>query len=130
MTERALDQIHIRDLLMRCVIGIYDEERREKQDVTINITLYADLHEAGRTDAIEDTVDYKTIKKRVIALVEESSFFLVERLAQRIAETCLEDKGVQQVRVRVAKPAALRFARTVEVEIVRGQKQREETGQP
>ena len=130
MTERALDQIHIRDLLMRCVIGIYDEERREKQDVTINITLYADLHEAGRTDAIEDTVDYKTIKKRVIALVEESSFFLVERLAQRIAETCLEDQGVQQVRVRVAKPAALRFARTVEVEIVRGQKQGEETGQP
>ena len=117
----TLDQIHIRDLLLRCVIGIYGEERREKQDVTINITLYADLRKAGRTDAIDDTVDYKAIKKQVIALVEESSFFLVERLAERIAELCLENSRVMQVRVRAAKPGALRFARTVEVEIVRGQ---------
>ena len=120
MPERGLDRIHIRDLLLRCVIGIYDEERREKQDVTINITMLADLRKAGRTDAIEDTVDYKAIKKKVIAMVEKSSFFLVERLAERVAELCLEDRGVKQVCVRVAKPGALRFARTVEVEIVRG----------
>ncbi|NQU40411.1 MAG: dihydroneopterin aldolase [Lentisphaerae bacterium] len=120
--ERELDTIHIRDLLQRCIIGIYDEERREKQDVIINITLYADLRKAGLSDDIEDTVDYKTIKKRVIGMVEGSAYLLVERLAQRIAELCLEDARVEIAQVRVAKPGALRFARTVEVEITRRRK--------
>lgn len=121
MTNKHLDKIHIRDLLLRCIIGINDDERREKQDVNINITLFADLRKAGRNDDISDTVDYKTIKKRVITMVDESAFFLVERLAARIAEICLENKRVRKVRVRVAKPGALRFARTVEVDITRDQ---------
>ena len=119
-----LDEIHIRDLLLRCIIGIYDEERREKQDVNINITLYADLRRAGQSDDIADTVDYKTIKKRVIRRVEESSCFLVERLAQCVADLCLEDGRVRRVRVSVAKPGALRFARTVDVTIEREQPER------
>ncbi len=118
-TSQRSDRIHIRDLLQRCVIGIYDEERRDKQDVVINITLHADLRKAGQTDDIEDTVDYKTIKKHVIAMVENSSFLLVERLAQRIAEICLENPQVERVDVQVAKPGALRFARTVDVDITR-----------
>lgn len=116
-----LDKIHIRDLLQRCVIGIYDEERRDKQDVVINITLHADLRKAGQTDDIDDTVDYKAIKKNVVAMVDGSSFLLVERLAERIAEICLKDARVRQANVRVAKPGALRFARTVEVDITRTQ---------
>jgi len=119
MSEQCLDQIHIRDLLLRCVLGVYDEERREKQDVNINITLWADLRKACQSDCIDDTVDYKAIKKRVIAMVEESSCFLVERLAERIAEICLENPRVARVNVAVEKPGALRFARTVAVEIVR-----------
>lgn len=121
MTDAAerLDQIHIRDLRLRCIVGVYPEERREKQDVTIQVTLWADLRRAGRSDRIEDTVDYKTVKKQVVALVEESSFNLVERLAERIAETCLNNAGVRRARVIVEKPGALRFARTVAVEIVR-----------
>ncbi|MDP6810998.1 MAG: dihydroneopterin aldolase [Kiritimatiellia bacterium] len=116
-----LDQIHIRDLLQRCVIGIYDEERREKQDVVINITLHANLRKAGKTDDIGDTVDYKAIKKKVIAMVDGSEFLLVEKLAERIAEICLGDPRVCVANVRVAKPGALRFARTVEVDITRTQ---------
>ena len=116
-----LDEIHIRDLLLRCIIGIYDEERHEKQDVNINISMFADLRKAGQTDDIADTVDYKTIKKDVISMVEDSSFFLVERLAESIADVCLEDERVQRVRVCVAKPGALRFARTVEIAIERAQ---------
>ncbi|MFP4380232.1 MAG: dihydroneopterin aldolase [Candidatus Sumerlaeia bacterium] len=121
MDKSRLDRIHIRDLLVRCIIGIYDDERREKQDVNINITLFADLRKAGQTDDINDTVDYKAIKKKVIAMVEESEFFLVEKLAQRIADICLENPMVQVARVCLAKPGALRFARTVDVEIEREQ---------
>lgn len=119
MIDPRLDQIHIRDLAVRCIVGIYPEERREKQDVTINLTLFTDLQRAGHSDNIEDTVDYKSIKKNVLAMAERSSYLLVERLAEHIAEICLENERVLAVRVLVEKPGALRFARTVGVEIFR-----------
>ncbi|HEQ60160.1 MAG TPA: dihydroneopterin aldolase [Firmicutes bacterium] len=119
MGNFPLDKIYIRDLLIRCIVGINPEERREKQDVVINITLQADLSAACRSDRIEDSVDYKAVKKKVIAMVEQSSFFLIERLAERVAEVCLEAPQVVRVQVTVEKPGALRFARTVGVEIVR-----------
>ena len=119
MTGRPPDKIHILDLLLRCVVGVTEDERREKQDVNINITLEADLSEGCRSDRIEDTVDYKTIKKNVIALVENSEFHLLERLAERIADVCLSDPRVVRAQVFVEKPGALRFARSVGVEIVR-----------
>lgn len=114
-----LDQILIQDLLLRTIIGINDEERRNKQDVLINIILWADTHTAGESDAIDDAVNYRTITKRVIALVEESQFFLVEKMAAEIAAICLGDPRVERARVRVEKPGALRFARSVGVEIER-----------
>jgi dihydroneopterin aldolase/D-erythro-7,8-dihydroneopterin triphosphate epimerase len=119
LAPRELDRIHIRDLTARCIVGINPDERVSKQDVVINLTLHADLRKAGRTDDIADTVDYKAVKQKVLALVEGSSFMLVERLAEAIAEVCLAQAGVRRVRVLVEKPAALRFARTVGVEIVR-----------
>ncbi len=122
MAERELDKIHIRDLLIRCIVGIYDWEREKKQDVLINITLYADLKTACQTDRIEDTVDYKAIKQKVVDMVESSSYMLVERLAERVAEICLENPQVQRVKVLVDKTGALRYARSVGIEIVREQK--------
>lgn len=116
-----LDLIHIRDLRLRCIIGINPEEREKVQDVIINITLSADLRRACRSDRIADTVDYKRIKSDVVSMAEASSFFLVERLAEAIAEICLRDSRVREARVAIEKPGALRFARTVGVEIARCQ---------
>jgi FolB domain-containing protein len=113
------DQIQIKDLLLRTIIGINAEERRARQDVLINIVLYADTRAAGASDDIDDAVNYRTITKRVIKLVEESRFYLVEKLAAEIAAICLEDPRVEAVSVRVEKPGALRFARSVGVEIHR-----------
>lgn len=123
MDNGNLDKIHIRDLLVRCIVGIYDEERAAKQDVVINITLYADFSEACRSDHIRDTVDYKRIKKQVVALVENSQYFLLEKLADAIAMICLDDPRVRRVQVCVDKPGALRFARSVAVEITRERRQ-------
>ena len=120
MVAEHLDRIHIRDLKLRCIIGIYPDERREKQDVIVNITMFADLRPAGRSDRIEDTVDYKAIKKRIVALVEDSECFLVERLAEEVAQVCLADPRVARAEVCIDKPGALRFARSVAVSIVRG----------
>ncbi len=119
MVRERCDKIYIRDLHLRCVVGLYEEERRAKQDVIINIVLYADYRTACTTDRIEDTVDYKQIKKKVVAVVEASSFFLIERLAEAVAAICLETPQVERVEVTVDKPGALRFARSVAVEITR-----------
>jgi len=113
------DLIRIKDLLLRTIIGINEEERRNRQDVLINITLHTDTRAAGASDEIEDAVNYRTIAKRVIKLVEDSSFYLVEKMAAEIAAICLEDPRVEAVDVRVDKPGALRFARSVGVEIHR-----------
>ncbi len=118
-----LDQIHIKDLLLRAIIGINDEERRNRQDVLLNLVLYADTRAAGASDDIADAVNYRTLTKKVIHLVEESQFYLVEKLAAEIAALCLEDSRVEAVDVRVEKPGALRFARSVGVEIHRARSQ-------
>jgi FolB domain-containing protein len=114
-----LDKIDIRDLHLRCVIGIQDWERKTLQDVLINLTLFTDLSVAGKSDRIEDTVNYKSLCKRIISLTEGSSFFLVEMLAEKIAELALEDARVASVQVSVEKPGALRFSRSVGVTIER-----------
>jgi 2-amino-4-hydroxy-6-hydroxymethyldihydropteridine diphosphokinase len=114
-----MDRILISDLAARCIIGMNEEERREKQDILINITLLADLRAAGRSDRFEDTVDYRGLKKRILKMVEDSHFHLVEALAEEVAAICLAEPKVRQAIVRVEKPSALRFARTVGVQIER-----------
>ena len=114
-----MDRILITDLSARCIIGVNPDERREKQDVLVNLAIYADLRMAGQTDRLEDALDYRAIKKQVLALVEESHYYLVEALAEAIARACLADPAVLRVDVRVEKPSALRFARSVGVAITR-----------
>ena len=113
------DKISIRDLSIRCIIGVNEDERTEKQDVVINVTLFTDTRKAGQTDALEDSVDYKKVKKNILSLVESSEFLLIEKLADEIAKVCLDDSKVQKVNVTVDKPGALRYTRSVAVEIVR-----------
>lgn len=114
-----MDYIHIKDLLVRCILGINEDERREKQDVLINVVLGTDTRPAGQSDCFADAVDYRALKKQIFSMAEQSQYFLVEALAERIAEICLQDPRVQEVRVMVEKPSALRFARSVGVEIRR-----------
>lgn len=114
-----MDRIYIRDLKVRCIIGIYEEERREKQDVVLNMTLAGDCSAAARSDDIAEAMNYKEIKKGVLRLAENSSFNLIETLAERVADECLRHPRVQQVTVTVDKPGALRIARSVGCEITR-----------
>jgi len=116
---RKLDTILIKDLLLRCIIGVNESERKEKQDVVINLVLWADLVKGAETDDIGQTVDYKQITKEIIRLVDKSEYYLIETLADRIAQTCLQHKQIERVQVTVEKPGALRFARSVGVEVFR-----------
>jgi D-erythro-7,8-dihydroneopterin triphosphate epimerase len=114
-----MDSILISDLLVRCIIGVRDEERRDKQDVLINLALAVDLRKAGTSDRLEDSVDYRALNKQILSMVESSQFLLVESLAQAVADICLGHPMIKEVKVRVEKPGALRFARNVGIEIVR-----------
>jgi FolB domain-containing protein len=113
------DRIIIKDLLLRGIIGINDWEREKRQDILINITLSGDLRAAGESDTIEDTINYRTLTKKIIEHVEESARYTVEALAADIARLCLSAEGVRRAKVRVEKPGALRFAKSVGVEIER-----------
>ncbi|GAB4433432.1 MAG: dihydroneopterin triphosphate 2'-epimerase [Anaerolineae bacterium] len=113
------DKIIVQDLLLRGIIGFNDWEREKKQDILINLTLFTDTRRGGLSDDPADILNYRTIAKAIIAHVEESSYKTVEALATAIARICVVDHGAERVIVRVEKPGALRFARSVGVEIER-----------
>jgi FolB domain-containing protein len=114
-----MDQIIIKDLLIQGIIGINEEERENPQDILINLSLYTDTRQAAQTDSIEDCVNYDTVVKNVMALVENAKRYTVEALANDIARLCLNEPNVIKVRVRVEKPGAVRFSKSVGVEIER-----------
>jgi FolB domain-containing protein len=113
------DRILIRDLLLRGIVGINEDERTKPQDILVNLELTCDLRRIGTSDDVADGVNYRTVTKRVIALVEASAYFTVEKLAAEIAGLVLAEFPVDEVSVTVEKPGALRFARSVGVRIVR-----------
>ncbi len=113
------DRIIIRDLLVRGIVGVNEWEREHSQDILINLVLEVETRLAAASDNIEDSLNYRTLTKAIIALVEESSFRLVEALAEAIARLCVVEFGAGVARVRLEKPGALRFARSVGVEIER-----------
>lgn len=114
-----MDRVIIQDLLVRGIIGVNDWERKRAQDILINITLFTDTHRAAETDNIADCVNYSTMSKRIQAHAETAERLTVEALANDLVKICLEDKGVQKVILRVEKPGAVRFAKSVGVEIER-----------
>ena len=114
-----MDQILITDLVARGIIGLNDWEREKPQEILINIALVTDIRKAGKTDDLAYSVNYRTIAKKAMAHAESAGRLTVEALATDIARLCLEEPGVQKVRVRLEKPGAVRFARAVGVEIER-----------
>ena len=114
-----MDKVFIKNLKARGIIGINDWERVKKQDILINITLYTDLHNAGESDDISDSVNYRTVSKKALAHAETSERYTVEALADDLIKICLEEPGVIKAKVRVEKPGAVRFSESVGVEIER-----------
>ena len=115
-----MDRIFISALAVDAVIGIYDWERNVKQRLEIDLEMWTDLRAAAKSDAIEDTLNYKSVAKRVLGFVEASSFRLVEALAGEIARIVLEEFKLARVRVTVHKPGAIRHSKDVGVVIERG----------
>lgn len=119
MRDDAGDRIDIAGLAVPTVIGIFDWERKRRQRVLLDLTLWTDVRRAARSDRIEDALDYKRVSKRLQEFVGKSRFLLLERLAEEVAAILIREFGVRKVRVRAEKPGALRGARTVAVTVTR-----------
>lgn len=116
---RQQDKIFIRGLEIECIIGFIDWERRVKQKVVLDIELPVDCAHTAKTDAVADTLDYKQVVDQVVELIADSSFMLVETMAQKVAELIIQNFSVNWVRVVVNKPGAIRELRDVGVSIER-----------
>jgi FolB domain-containing protein len=114
-----MDKIMIKDLQVRTVIGIDEHERSRLSDVLINLVIFTDFGKAGRSDDINDCINYATVVHQVEALVVKAARHTVEALAEDIARLCLAISGVSGVKVRVEKPNVVNFTRLVGVEIER-----------
>jgi dihydroneopterin aldolase len=114
-----MDVIFLSGLTTDCIVGIWDWERRVKQKVVIDLEMAADVRRAATTDAIEDTLDYKRVAKRLLKFVGDSEFHLVETLTEQIARVVVTEFGVPWVRVKLNKQGAIRGSRDVGIVIER-----------
>ncbi len=101
-----MDRIELTEIRCYGYTGYLPEEQVLGQWFEVDITLWLDLAIAGKSDAIEDTLDYRSVIATVQQLVKTSKFSLIERLATAIAEAILLEERVTQVRVRLSKTAA------------------------
>ncbi len=115
-----MDKIFLNELKVETVIGIWEWERKIRQTVVIDLEMSADIAKAAATDSVEDTLNYKLVAKRIQQFVEDSSYQLVETLAEKIAAIVRDEFDVQWVKVRLNKPGAIRGSRDVGVLIERG----------
>ncbi len=116
------DTIFLHDLRIKTIVGIWDWEKKIRQTVSIDLEMGTDIRKAARSDRIEDALDYKQIAKRVQQFVEDSSYQLVETLAENIAKVVLREFDVPWIVVKVNKPSAIRGSRDVGVIIRRERK--------
>lgn len=98
-----MDQIFIKDLLIRGVIGISAHEREQPQDILVNVMIFSDISKAGKSDNVEDSVNYRTVAKKILAHVEKIQRYTVEALATDISDLVLAEPNVENVRVRDRK---------------------------
>ena len=111
-------KIRVKNLLIRTYIGFNPEELVNKQDVIINLEIETEIPDyALEADEPLDIFDYKTITKKIIALVQDGNFKLLEVLTKNILELIMADEKVKWARVEVDKPHALRFAESVSMEM-------------
>jgi dihydroneopterin aldolase len=115
-----MDKIFLEGLKVEAIIGIWEWERKIRQTIVIDLEMSADIAKAAASDEVADTLNYKSVAKRIKSFVADSGFQLVETLAERIAGIIRDEFDVAWVKVRVHKPGAIRGSRDVGVEIERG----------
>ncbi len=113
------DTIYIRDLRVETIIGIFGWEREVRQQISMDLDFEFDVSVPGKSDSIEDTLDYKKITKSLITFIESSEYKLIEALGEGIVDHLKSKFGIKKVKLRLSKPGALRFSKDVGIMIER-----------
>jgi len=98
-----VDRILISGLRELGIHGVLPEEQLRPQPFEVNLELLVDLHAAGASDDLDDTVDYGAVCESVSRVISSERYHLLERLATRIAEVCCADPRVSGVVVELRK---------------------------
>ena len=111
--------IRVKDLSLRTLIGFKPHEKKYKQDVIIQIEVELDTSTAEHNDDYQTDgfYDYRSMTKSIIKLVEESQYDLLEALTSRVLKEIMSNPLVNKAKVEIEKPNALRYSRTVSVEM-------------
>ena len=99
-----MDYLHIDKLFFRAKHGVSAKERRVEQEFSVEVQLGVDAQKAGKTDRLKDAVDYQKIKDIIQEVIEGGSRYLVEKLAEEIAERVLKDKRIKNIELTIRKP--------------------------
>ncbi|ABL02666.1 dihydroneopterin aldolase [Candidatus Ruthia magnifica str. Cm (Calyptogena magnifica)] len=114
-----MDIVFIQGLKIDTVIGIYDWERKIRQDIVLDIEMSANVKAASKTDHIDQALNYKAVSKYLIDFVQNSEFQLVETLAEKITQIVLKEFEVTWVKLTLNKGEVLTGAHGVGVIIER-----------
>ncbi len=117
-----MDTVFIEGLGVKTVIGIHDWERNIQQQLSIDLELATDIRPAASGDDIEYTLNYQIISERVIEFVQQSSYGLIETLAEQLASLLMSEFSVPWLKLTVRKPDAIAEAKCVGVVIERGRR--------
>lgn len=102
----TLDQLTLRGIAGFGRHGVLPEERQHGQRFVVDVRCTLDLAAAAESDDLSQTVDYGQLARAVVADIEGDPLNLIEALADRIAQTCLNEPQVRAVEVSVHKPEA------------------------
>jgi 7,8-dihydroneopterin aldolase/epimerase/oxygenase len=117
--ERPPRRVFVRDLEVMASVGIFEVEHRYEQRIILSLELDVIDSYDGTSERIGDVLDYGRIVRETELLVQSRHFKLIETLAERVAQQCLDDARVLAVAVRVEKPDIIPACRSVGIEIKR-----------
>lgn len=115
-----MDKVFIEQLSVITTIGVYDWEQEIKQKLVLDLEMAHNNRPAGKSDDVNDALDYSQVSQAVIEHIQNGRFLLVERVAEEVAELIMQRFSVPWIKIRLTKPGAVAQASGVGVVIERG----------
>lgn len=116
-----MDKVFIKGLNIQTTIGFFEWEKQIKQTLVIDLTMGWDTAKAAENDELAKTLDYADISEKIATFANENPVDLLETLAERMASFLIASYNIPWLRLKIGKPGAVHNAKTVGVEIERGQ---------
>lgn len=95
--------IHIQELIVYGIIGVYPTERVEKQPIFLDLALKFDITKCIKSDAIEDTIDYDKVKEFSSQFFSQKKYFLLETCAYEFLIALFKKFPLHSVKVSIRK---------------------------